>query len=157
MAATIKVYSADRTVQEISATNPLPVAVSINDAAISADNPSPVDIRRGTTATVYILNGAAVSGEIDMRLYTMLIVHMPAAWTAASLGFQVSPTSGGTFQPLYDDLGNLVQIAGSTTSRSYQAPPELAGCRYVKLWSQNGTGTNTNQAADRAIGVSLKA
>lgn len=113
--------------------------------------------RLSTVESLTIANGANTSEEFDFTLYTMLTVHMPAAWTAASIGFQVAHTSGGTFQPLYDELGNLVQISSPAVDRSYQAPPELAGSRYVRLWSQNGAGVNTNQGGDRSISVSLKA
>lgn len=116
-----------------------------------------VTIRIEKTATLTIANGAALSDELDFRYYSMLTVHMPAGWTAASIGFHVAHTSGGTFQPLYDELGNLVQISSPSASRSYSVPPELAGAQYVKLWSQNGSGTNTNQGAARSLVVSLKA
>jgi hypothetical protein len=125
---------------------------------IASDQSATAMKRVSSTTTLTIGNGANLSDELDFTEHTMLIVHMPSAWTAASIGFHVAHTSGGTFQPLYDDLGNLVQIAGPpVASRDYQAPPELAGCRYVKLWSQNGSGTNTNQGAARTMAVSLKA
>ena len=53
--------------------------------------------------TVTIANGAALADAIDMRRYSFLIVHMPAAWTAASIGFHVSDSLGGTYEPLYGD------------------------------------------------------
>ncbi len=112
--------------------------------------------RTSSTATLTIANGANVSDELELTENSTLIVHMPAVWTAASIGFQVAPTTGGTFQPLYDDLGNLVQIAGPVATRNYQAPPEIAGCRFIQLWSQNGAGANVAQGDDRTIPVSLK-
>jgi hypothetical protein len=117
-------------------------------------------VRKNATLSVTIANGAALSGEIDMRLYTMVTVHMPAAWTAARLAIQASPTSGGTFQPLYDELGNLMRCNGGANvviSTSYVVPPSVGGCRYIKLWSENGAGGNTNQGGDRVITVDLKA
>jgi len=126
----------------------------------NSSTPLPVDaelLRSFTTVTVTIANGENQSGEIDMHQYTMMIIHMPAqGWTAADIGFQTSYESGGTFQPLYDDLGNIVMVDGPTSGRNYQAPPEIAGCGYVKLWSQNGAGVNVNQGGDRTIVVSLK-
>ena len=86
----------------------------------------------------------------------MLIVHMPAAWTAASIGFYVCDSYAGTYQKLYDDNGNLVQIDSPSAAGAYAAPAEVAAARWVKLWSQNGSGTDTNQAAARTITVALK-
>jgi hypothetical protein len=135
------------------------VNLQIGDADVSESNAVPVGLlRRSGTTTLTIDNGANLSDELDFTEHSMLIIHMPAAWTAASIGFQVAHTTGGTFQPLYDQLGNLVQIAGPpVASRDYQAPPEIAGCRFIKLWSQNGAGVNVNQGAARSVGVSIKA
>lgn len=109
-----------------------------------------------TTVTVTIPAGANVSGTIDMRQYTMMIIQMPGLWTAADIGFHVSPNGTSGFQPLYDDLGNIVMVDGPAVNRSYQAPPELGGCGYVRLWSQNGAGVNVNQAGARSITITLK-
>jgi len=113
--------------------------------------------RNEGVATGTIANGANLSDEIDVSQYAMLVVHMPAAWTAASIGFKVASASGGTFLPLYDDNGTLVQIDSPTASKAYSAPAEVAGARYVKLWSQDGSGSNANQGGARVITVDLKA
>jgi len=126
-------------------------------AANSGVDIGDVDIgRRFTTTALTIANSGHLSDELDMRGSSMLIVHMPAAWTAASIGFQVSPTTGGTFIPLYDDDGNLLQIDAPTASKAYQAPDGIAGSGFVKLWSQDGSGSNTAQGAERSIPVTLK-
>ena len=114
-------------------------------------------IRSTATETAAIINGANLSGEIDFRSFSMMTIHMPAAWTPASMGFKVSTESGGTFIPLYDENGNLVQITSPAVDKAYVAPAELAAVRFVKLWSQNGSGTNTNQGAARTLEVDLKA
>ena len=107
--------------------------------------------------TSTIASGAALSGVIDMRFYSMLMVHMPSAWTPASIGFKTASSKTGTYLPLYDDDGNLVQIDSPSANRAYVAPATLAAASWVKLWSQNGTGTDTNQASDRAFTVETKA
>ena len=84
------------------------------------------------------------------------VIIMPATWTAASIGFKVCDTATGTFVPLYDSSGGLVQISSPTASNAYAMPDELYGCRYVKLWSQNGSGTNTTQASSRSLTVMMK-
>lgn len=112
--------------------------------------------RKSASVTVTIANGAALSDEVDFREMAGGVLHMPAVWTTAYIGFQVSPTSGGTFQPLYDDeTGALVQLNPSA-SCSYSLPAKLYGARYVKLWSQNGSGTGANQGGARSIVVDFK-
>ena len=107
-----------------------------------------------TSAT--IAASGNLSGAIDMRRFTRLLVHMPSAWTAASIGFKVAPSNGGTYQILYDDNGDLLQIDSAAASKSYAAPAGIAGAGWVKLWSQNGSGTNTAQAAARTLTLELK-
>jgi hypothetical protein len=112
--------------------------------------------RETAVKTVTIASGAALSDAIDMRDFVYLSVALPSAWTAASIGFYVASSLGGTFQPLYDDDGNLAQIDSPAASKTYSAPAALGGGHFLKLWSQNGSGTNTNQAAERSLVVHLK-
>lgn len=111
-----------------------------------------------TTKTATIANGAALSGEIDLEGARVITVHMPAAWTAADLGIKASPTSGGTFNPLYDDEGTLVSASVDAdqviTFDRFALP--LAGVRYIKLWSQNA-GADENQGGARSLTVELRA
>lgn len=107
--------------------------------------------------TTTIPNGAAVPiTPIDFREFAGGTIEMPAAWTAASIGFQVSSQETDTPQPLYDANGNLVQISGPTADNRYALPADLFGAHYVWLWSQDGAGSGTNQGGDRAIVVALK-
>jgi len=118
--------------------------------------PSPMTRIASSSVSLTIASGAALSDAFDFSLYAIAIVHMPATWTAASIGFQICQTPGGTFLPLYDKDLNLVQIAGPSASGAYACPAELAGARWVKVWSQNGSGTGTNQAAARTVNLDLK-
>jgi hypothetical protein len=83
------------------------------------------------------------------------ILHMPVGWTAADIGFLVSPTVDGTFSPLYDISGNLVVFSTPAVDTANVLPAELAGSVYVKLWS-NTAGVNEAQGADRAFLLDLK-
>ena len=93
---------------------------------------------------------------LDLSIFSGGVLEMPAAITACSLGFKVSADEDGTPVALYDHDGNLVQISSPTAALAYELPPELFACRYVWIWSQNGSGTNTAQAADRSFTISLK-
>ena len=105
--------------------------------------------------TATIASGAALSDVIDMRRFSFLTVHMPAAWTAASMGFYVSSSEGGTFLPLYADDGNLVEITTPTADKAYTAPATVGGAHFVTLWSET-SGSGVNQAAERSLIVELK-
>lgn len=102
--------------------------------------------------TVTIASGAAVSDAFEVREGMFVMLQMPSTWTAASLGFKVATEKGGTYLPLYDEYGNLLAltVAASTTIR---VPVTwLAGCPWVKLWSETA-GADVAQGGARAITI----
>jgi hypothetical protein len=105
-----------------------------------------------------ILTGAAESESVSFVdvVGDAGLVRIPA-WTSASLGFKVCDTFGGTFAALRDEMGALVEITGIQTAAAgwYKLPAGLRGARYVKLWSET-SGSDTNQAADRALVLTVK-
>jgi len=115
------------------------------------------EINRRNAATVLtIASSGNLSDALAFQGNAGGIVLMPAAWTAASIGFKICDTIDGTYLPLYDDEGTLVQIASPAVDCAYSIPPELFGAAYVKLWSQDGSASSTNQAAERSLIVLLK-
>lgn len=109
----------------------------------------------GSTETATIAASAAVSGIIDKRGRVMMAVHVPATITAASLGLKAATASDGTFGPVYDKDGNLYTLTMTAGAVLVLDPQIVAALRYVKLWSQNGSGVDTNQGGARVFGVSL--
>ena len=109
----------------------------------------------GEPFTVTIPNGTALSEGIDYRDFSKAVIHMPALWTAADIGFYVSSTVDGTYQPLYDGA-TLIVITGPAADQAYPFPDEVAGAHFIQLWS-NTAGADENQLADRDIVVELKA
>ena len=110
--------------------------------------------RKSKTQTMTIALNGNLSDAFDFRDYVTGTIHMPAAWTTAEIGFKVSSEMSGTFVPLYDDATLVtVDVAVDTM---VDLGTRLQGCRFVKLWSQNGTGTNVAQAAARSLIVSMK-
>ncbi len=103
---------------------------------------------------VVIPNGTALSAAFNMDQFSKGILHLPAAWTAADIGFYVSASLSGTYTPLSDASG-IVVISGPAVSSSYVFPTNMVGARFVKLWS-NTAGVDTNQGAARTIGIDLK-
>jgi hypothetical protein len=85
------------------------------------------------------------------------LVGVPAAWTAAGLGFKVSDAFAGTYSPLRDESGSVVQVSGIVTNAAawYKLPDALRGAQFVKLWSQTA-GSDTNQDAARSLVVMAK-
>lgn len=107
--------------------------------------------------TVTIANGASLSSEVDLGGYALTAIQMPTAWTAASLTFQAATASGGTFQDVYDDLGNeiTVQAAASRCIGIDAVAGALAPLRFIKI--RSGTSaTPVNQGADRTLILILK-
>lgn len=113
--------------------------------------------REGVAKSVTVTSGGSLSSAFDMRLFTMMVVTMPGAWTAASIAFKVAAAEGGSYVPLYDEDGYLVEINGPVSGRAYAAPAEVAVGRWVKLWSQDGAGNDVAQAGTRTLTVGLKA
>lgn len=111
--------------------------------------------RISSTQQVTILNGTALSNVLSFYEHAYGIVHMPAAWTAADIAFQVASELNGTFQPLYDDAGALVEISSPAVDQAHAIPVEVLAARFVKLWSQSG-GAGVNQGAERALSLDRK-
>jgi len=99
------------------------------------------------TKTLTIANAAALSDEFKMEGYSEIIIFMPAAWTAAGIGFHVSTVSGGTFVPLFDAAGDEIETAAAV-DQAYSITT-VSG-PYVKLWSQTA-GVDVVQGAARTI------
>ena len=116
--------------------------------------------RATKSLTVEIAAGEAESGVINLTQYASGLVILPAAWTAADLGIKVCGSDGGTFVPLKDmsnAYGTDVSIDGPVASAAYPIPVWAFPAQYVKLWSHNGEGTDTDQEAKRTLTVFLKA
>ena len=112
--------------------------------------------RTTKTQSMTIANAAALSDAFDMRDYAGGNLYMPAAWTAASIGFHIAVDKAGTYYPFYDNTATIVEIAGPAVDQAYTLPKELFAAQFVKLWSQDGAGSGTNQGAARTIVVELK-
>jgi hypothetical protein len=83
---------------------------------------------------------------------------MPATWTAAVIGFKHCSTETGTYQPLYTTDGSAQTLVEMTVAASgdYVLPDAVFGCAFIKIWSTDGNGSDTNQAGARTFGLNLK-
>lgn len=114
-------------------------------------------IRTPSAIAAAIPINTALSNVINMSDYSGGSILIPAAWTAAAIAFKVCDSAGGTFAPLYNQVGVLVEISGIQTAAvaAYPLPDELFGCLYFKLWSETA-GSDTNQTTARSLVVILK-
>lgn len=111
--------------------------------------------RSSYTQEASIPNGTALSSILSFYDFAYGVIHMPAAWTAADIGFQVAATHDGTYLPLYDAAGNLVEISSPAVDQAMQIPTEVLAVRFFKIWSQSA-GVDQNQGAARALTVDMK-
>jgi hypothetical protein len=106
---------------------------------------------------VTIANGEAESGVVSASplATTIQALYIPA-WTAASLAFKVCDTAAGTFAPLRNEFGALIEVTGIATAAAgwYKLPIELLAAPFFKLWSETA-GSNTNQGAERVCKIAL--
>lgn len=95
---------------------------------------------KGSTWT--IANNATVSDGLDMGVGELVGIIMPAAFTGASITFQVSQDDS-TYQALYDSSNSQVSITVSA-SRTYSLKQDvranLSKWRYVKIVSASAEG-----------------
>ena len=116
------------------------------------------NVRRSTAVGLStILINAATGSAVKIEGHQTGMVIMPAAWTAASLGFKVCDTEDGTYLILRTDAGVPIQITGIVTdaANAYKLPADLFnGPIWVRPWSKHataGTITDINQDAARTI------
>jgi hypothetical protein len=107
------------------------------------------------TATVAI--NASLSGAVFLGGGSLLVIQMPAAWTAAAITFQ-SSIDGATYGDVYDSDGIEVAIASATAAASRviafttQMLAVFARLQYLKL--RSGTsGAPVTQAAARSLAL----
>jgi hypothetical protein len=114
--------------------------------------------RTPSAVAASIAINTAVSTVVSMADYSGGSVIVPSVWTAANIGFKVCDTGTGTFVPLRDQAGNLVQITNidEDAATAYPLPDELFTCLYFELWSCTVAGVDTNQGAARSLTVVLK-
>lgn len=115
------------------------------------------NLRNSKTLTIAI--NAAISDAYDVGAYggRGFAIQIPAVWTAANIGFDVS-SDKSTWIPLYNDVGSRVKITNVPTGLAVEliAPPEawaIGASQWMRLVSVDTTGdtATTNQAAARVL------
>ena len=109
--------------------------------------------------TTIVPNAGALSPAINIKDFDSGAFIIPAAWTAASLAFKVCDTISGTYVPLRDKAGALIEMTSMPTAASEARllPAEVFNSApFVKLWSETA-GADVTQGADRVFTLCLVA
>ena len=108
-------------------------------------------VRTPVKVTAVILDTAALSGQFNLSKYSSGHLLMPAAITAAGLGFKFSDAVGGTYVALVDAAGDEIEVAAAmAVDIGYPIPAAAFGLSNVKLWSETA-GSDVAQGADRSF------
>lgn len=116
-------------------------------ASIPSHNYEEVELASPLTSYLaHIANGATVSSEAGVTNGGLNIggngltrVLMPAAFTGATLTFQVSPDDG-TYLPLYNADGTAYSVAVAASRAVVLDPSVFIGVNYIKIVSNLAEG-----------------
>jgi hypothetical protein len=104
------------------------------------------------TVDVTIANGGSAAPPELTEGYALVGIEMPAAWTAAALGFEVS-IDGATFYTAYDNAGNLLQ---ATVAASRHIVFPLDSAIYGPFLKVKSVGAGTDVAANQGAARTLR-
>ncbi len=106
---------------------------------------------------VTIPQGEALSSPFEMKWAAGAGLMAPAALEATTvIAFKVCDTIGGTYLPLYDSAGTLIEVTVDVTAaKGYALPDELFAWPYVELWAE-AAGVDVDQSAARTFTIALK-
>lgn len=98
---------------------------------------------------VTIANGQSLSEAVNLGGYVLVGIHMPAAWTAASLTLQGS-AAGATFGNVFDDEGTELEVDAAASRYIPLGPEKTCSLAHVKV--RSGTsGSPVNQEGARTL------
>lgn len=109
---------------------------------------------------VSISSGGTASGFFDTNGMCIVAVKMPAAWTAATVGFESNADAAttSTVKPIYDidqATATLYTVPATTSGHHPVKAMESLGVRYARLISGNST-TSVAQGGARTVTVVLR-
>jgi hypothetical protein len=93
-----------------------------------------MDIVRVASSIEDVVVGTTADGsqEIIVGDCTGVILFVPEGETVVTISLYVSPTSGGTYLPLYDSVSSVVSMTVSA-GRAYQIPFAMFPARFMKI------------------------
>lgn len=118
--------------------------------------PAPIKAR---TVVSTIADGAALGSVVDLMDAEVAGIVIDALWDSGDhLAFKVCATYGGTYVALYTSGVALLTyaVAASLAYSGAAISAALAPWRFVKAWSQNGSGTDAAQTGGSLVTFVLK-
>lgn len=102
-----------------------------------------------TVTPIVISSGQSLSAAVDLGVYRMTGIAIPATFEPTTLTFQ-SSYDGITYNNVYDGTGTEKSVTVAVSRRVILAPADFYGIRYIKI--RGGTsGSPTTVAADRTV------
>lgn len=102
-----------------------------------------------------IAAGQSLSAEIDLGAMTLVGIAMPAAWTAASLTFQISFDGGVTWLEHYNSSGSETTFTVATGQYIAVDPTLWRGVNALKVRSGTAAAAVV-QTGGAALGLICK-
>lgn len=96
-----------------------------------------------------ISNGASLSAAVDLGVYRLVGISIPATFEPTTLTFQ-SSYDNVTWMNVYDSYGTEKSVSAGTSRRVILSPGDFYGVRYIRI--RGGTSASpTTVAADRTV------
>lgn len=109
------------------------------------------------TRTSTIAAGGNLGTAVDLDDAISVGVIIDALWDSGDqLGFKVCDTEGGTYVALYDTEASLVTMAVTASCAYALETCVFAPWRFIKAWSQNGSGENAAQTGGAVVTFVMK-
>lgn len=109
------------------------------------------------TRTSTIADGGNLGTAVDLDDAIAVGVIIDSLWDSGDqLGFKVCDTEGGTYVPLYGSDAALVTLAVVASCAYALDTEEIAPWRFIKAWSQNGSGENAAQTGGAVVTFVMK-
>lgn len=118
---------------------------------VDADTPLPIVPRRDQqlVANCVIANGQSLSAAVDLGVFRLSGIVIPAAFEPTQITFQAS-VDGVVWNNLYSGDGTEKSLTVAPNRRVIVIPAEFFGIRFLKV--RGGTsGAATNVAAQRTL------
>lgn len=103
--------------------------------------------------SVTIPNGASVSEMIATQGRALVGIVMPAAWTAAAIGYKVCLSGNAAdLLPVYDSGGNAMTTSAAASTHIAFPTSDAIFAPFLQIASVTAaTATGVNQGADRTL------
>jgi hypothetical protein len=93
-----------------------------------------------------IAESGNLSGAIDLKLHTVVMIVMPPSWVTANLTFQCS-VDGGAYTNVYEVDGTEWTVTAAASRAIQIAPEDLTGCGFIKIRSGTSGSPVTQTSA----------